>query len=68
MLNPLRDGTTFGQSFPNRVTIFSIAVEMLRLSHWIEFTRIDKIKIATVLYCFQRNRKRANNPKEGERI
>ena len=27
-----------------------------------------KIKISTALYCFQRNGKRANNPKEGERF
>ena len=34
------------------------------------FTRLIqiKIKIATALYCFQRNEKRVNNPKEGGKI
>ena len=32
----------------------NIAVEMLILSHWIDLTRTDQIKISTALYCFQR--------------
>ena len=42
---------------------------MLKLSYWIDLTGTYQIKIATVLYCFQWNVKRANYPKrEGERI
>ena len=32
-LKPLRDGPVRGQSFPSEVAIFSVAVEILRLSH-----------------------------------
>ena len=62
------DGPAFGQSFPSEVAIFSVALEMLKLSHWIDLTRTNQIKISTTLYCFQWNGKRANNPKNGERI
>ena len=46
---------------------FSVEIEMLRLSHWIDLTPTDQIKLTTALYCFQRNGKRVNNPKKGGR-
>ena len=46
-----------------------VAVEMFKTKSldWLDLYRL-KIKIATVLYCFQMNGKRKNNPKKGERI
>ena len=43
-LNPLRDGPARGQSFPSEVSIFSVAGESLRLSHWIDLTHTDQNK------------------------
>ena len=44
MLIPLRDGPTIGRSVASEVTIFSVAVEILRLRHWIDLTHTDQIK------------------------
>ena len=64
-LNPLRDGPAFGRSFPSEVSIFSISVEMLSLSHWIDLTRTDQIKIRHRALLFPKEWERANNPKKG---